>query len=357
MAKGGLGRGLGALIPGGGNQPAELRPVPKTGRNQPPLERNDDAPGQEQAEVAGPPQTPNTTNMPLLEVPVAHIHPNEFQPRIIFNEGKLRELADSIKEHGVMQPLVVTKLTLPPLPPRPGRKPEPVQLYQLIAGERRLRAAKLAGLTTVPVIVKEASDEDRLSLALVENIQRADLGPTEEAQAYRLLIDQFNLTHEGVAKRVGKNRSTITNMLRVLDGTPETLAALSAERITMGHAVALRGITNREGELAILNKVMEEGLSVRATENLAREVEERGLSGLTSQGELRGVAVSSHTRPGPALRLNADDRAIQERFSGALGTRVEFNRNGKKGKLVIYYDDEEILQTIYEKIVGEDQGF
>lgn len=358
MAKGGLGRGLGALIPGGQNDPRrQVRPVPKSGQQ--PVGASDSTLdiAAELATPATPPQTANTTDMPLLMVPVENIRPNTMQPRQTFAEDKLRELADSIREHGVLQPIVVSKLELPPPPPRPGRKPEPVQLYQIIAGERRYRASKLAGLTSIPVIVKEVTNEERLTLALIENIQRADLGPLEEAQAYRTLINQFSLTHDQVAKRVGKSRTSVTNTLRVLDSTPETIDALSNGDITMGHAIALRGISDREAELAVLNKTIEEGLSVRAVEALAQKVEREGLSGLDDAGDLRGVTVSSHVRATPSnadRRLAAEDTALAERFQGALGTRVNFVRSGKRGRLVIFFDNEEILQDLYARIVGQD---
>ncbi|HXF70104.1 MAG TPA: ParB/RepB/Spo0J family partition protein, partial [Thermoflexus sp.] len=204
---------------------------------------------------------PAGETMGLLEVPIDAIEPNPHQPRRQIDEAELEELAQSIREHGLLQPLIVTQTQLEP--PR----------YTLIAGERRWRAAQRAGLTTVPVVVREAAPQQMLELALVENLQRADLNPIEEAQAYRYLIETFGLTHEEVARRVGRSRATITNALRLLQLPPSIQAHLMEGRITEGHARALLMLSNPAQQEMVLRRILEEGLSVRAAEELARRLQ------------------------------------------------------------------------------------
>ncbi len=220
--KRGLGRGLGALIP-----PASPKPVsPKL--------------------KAG-----------AVEVPINHITPNPHQPRQTMNPEQLQELANSITEHGLIQPLLVTQVD--------GD-------YQLIAGERRWRASKLAGLTQVPVIVKESSPQQMLELAIVENIQRADLNALEEAHAYAQLIEEFGLTQQTVAERVGKSRATITNTVRLLKLPAELKAGLAAGKISEGHARALLGLKKKSDQLKLMNSIIQTGLNVRQTEALVRKL-------------------------------------------------------------------------------------
>ncbi|PZR96643.1 MAG: hypothetical protein DLM69_10630, partial [Candidatus Chloroheliales bacterium] len=303
-----------------------------------------------------------STVLPVIDVPIAHIQANPYQPRQTWDSGALKELADSIREHGLLQPLVVTRIVPPPVEVRAGRKAEPVPMYQLIAGERRLRAAKEAGLTTVPVVVKEAGEEQKLELALVENIQRAELNPLEEAGAYKVLMDSFNLTQEEVARRVGKARSTIGNAVRLLNNSPEILQSLSSREITEGHARALLAIQDRAARNAALNYVIENNLNVRLTEDLAREINELGISALDEEGKLRGIETRKRERSAPSgerrapLVHNTEDIALTDRFRSALGTRVQFNRsrNGS-GRLVIFFDNEEVLQGIYTRIVEEEE--
>ncbi len=300
--------------------------------------------------------------LPVIDVPIAHIQANPYQPRQVWDSPALKELADSIKEHGLLQPLIVTRLAPPPVEVRAGRKAEPVAMYQLIAGERRLRAAKEAGLNSVPVVVKEVGDEQKLELALVENIQRAELNPLEEARAYKMLMDTFNLTQEEVARKVGKARSTIGNAVRLLNNSPEILQSLSSREITEGHARALLAIQDRAARNAALNYVIENSLNVRLTEDLAREINERGISALDEQGRLMGVDGKPRERTAPSgehrapLVHNTEDIALTDRFRSALGTRVQFNRSRSgSGKITIFFDNEEVLQGIYSRIVEEEE--
>jgi ParB family chromosome partitioning protein len=259
----------------------------------------------------------------LEQIPVAAIIPNPMQPRTALDPEALAELAASIREHGLIQPLVVTR-----------QGPE---RYQLIAGERRWQAARLAGLTTVPVIIKEATPQQVLEIALVENIQRADLNPLEEATAFRHLVDEFGLSQEQVAERVGKSRSAVTNTLRLLRLPAEIKQALADGAIQEGHARALLGLPTTQTQVAALQLVVKKALSVRQTEELVRR--------LTSE-------------PPPP---NADEppppetRSLEEQFRAHLGTKVQLYRNRKgRGRLVIHFYSEEELQAIYDTIIGSD---
>ena len=261
------------------------------------------------------------------EVPVGAIAPNPRQPRQKQDPAALQELADSIREHGLIQPLIVTAATL-------DQQAAGVQ-YQLLAGERRWTAARLAGLRAVPVIVKEATPQQMLELALVENIQRADLSPLEEATAYRQLIDEFGLTQEEVAVRVGKSRVTVANVVRLLRLPDEAKAALLEGQITEGHARALLGIEAPETMIRLLRVVIRRGLNVRQTEELVRR------QALEAQPKVKET-------PSP------DTIALEGRFREALGTKVRLFRSKKGGKLVIHFYSEEELQAIYDAIIGSE---
>ena len=289
MTKRGLGKGLGALIP---TAPAELAEKAASG---------------------------------ISHVPVNAIIPNPLQPRQKQEPTALQELADSIREHGLIQPLIVTAA-------QAGQQAPGVQ-YQLIAGERRWTAARLIGLATVPVIIKEATPRQMLELALVENIQRADLDPLEEAVAYRQLIDEFNLTQEQVAARVGKSRVTVTNIMRLLRLPDEAKSALMDGQISEGHARALLAAETPETILALLQLVIRRGLNVRQTEELVRR-------------QTAEVQPKEKEAPSP------DTVALENRFRESLGTKVRLFRSKKGGKLVIHFFSEEELQAIYDTIVG-----
>ncbi len=255
------------------------------------------------------------------QVPVSAISPNPMQPRTTLDPEALEELAASIGEHGLIQPLIVTQQG-------PDR-------YQLIAGERRWQAARMAGLTTVPVIVKEATPQQVLELALVENIQRADLNPLEEATAFQQLVDEFGLTQEQVAERVGKSRVAITNTMRLLRLPAEVKQAITDATIHEGHARAILALPTNEAQIAALKTVVGKALSVRQTEELIRRL----------------LAEPPPTKP--KQPVSPETEALEEEFRETLGTKVSLYRNRKgQGRLVIHFYSEEELQLIYDVIVG-----
>ena len=257
----------------------------------------------------------------LRQVPVSAIEANPMQPRTAMDPDALAELAASIEEHGLIQPLVVTQ-----------QGPE---RYQLIAGERRLQAARMAGLATVPVVIKDASPQEVLELALVENIQRADLNPLEEAAAFQQLVEEFGLTQEQVAERVGKSRVAVTNTLRLLRLPAEVKQALAEGAIREGHARALLALPTPEAQIAALKTVTRKALSVRQTEELVRRL------------------LAEPQPPRPKSQPNPETEALELEFRDTLGTKVNLYRNRKgRGRLVIHFYSEEELQTIYDIIVG-----
>lgn len=259
-----------------------------------------------------------------VELPVDQISPNPHQPRQVMNQKELQELADSITEHGLIQPLVVTKVG---------------SAYQLIAGERRWRASQLAGLTVVPVIIKETTPQQMLELAIVENIQRADLNPLEEAQAYAQLMEEFGLTQEAVAERVGKSRTAVANTVRLLNLPDEIKEALAVGKISEGHARALLGLKKERDQFSVMATITNRGLSVRQTEALVRQM-------------LTGDETPKPKRP-PLTPL---DKAMLARFESQLGTRVELSRTEEEsGKLTIHFYSQEELQAIFNAILGEDE--
>jgi ParB family chromosome partitioning protein len=227
------------------------------------------------------------------------------------------ELAASIEAHGVIQPLIVT---------REGEG------YILVAGERRWRAARLAGLETVPVIVKDVVPQEMLELALVENVQREDLNPLEEAAAYRQLVEEFGLTHEDVARRVGKSRAAVSNTLRLLRATEPVKAALLRGKISEGHARAILALEAPEAQEAALQSVLAKDLTVRQTEALARKLQQPS------------TARKRSSQPSPEVR------AVEARFREVLGTRVRLSPGKKGGRLIIYYYSDEELESIYEQL-------
>lgn len=258
----------------------------------------------------------------IPEIPVDRIARNPHQPRSRFDEGETAELAASIQLHGVLQPIVVRATA-------DGG-------YELIAGERRLRAARIAGLTRIPAVVRESADGEQLELALVENLQRQDLNAIEEAAAYRELIDQFALSHEEVARKVGKSRVAVSNALRLLDLAPETREAVADGRITEGHGRALAALTVPELQRAALLLVIERHLSVRQTEELVRRKRD-----------------SSPSRRGSAISDDLSD--LEAQLRGLLATRVGIVRTRRGGRLVIdFYSDEELdrLHAIIARGVG-----
>jgi ParB family chromosome partitioning protein len=254
----------------------------------------------------------------LQEIDVDRIEPNPRQPRQR-SEG-LEDLAASIQQHGVVQPLVVS---------RAGD-----DRYQLIVGERRWQAARLAGRRTVPAVVKDVSDRETLELALVENVQRADLNPLEEATAYQRLIEDYGLTQHEVARQVGKSRVAIANTLRLL-ALPDPLKLAVAEgRITEGHARALLALPDEQAQIAVLERVEREGLTVRQTEDLVRRLQE------------------PREPSRPARTRSADIEALEEELRRSLGTKVTLRPGRTGGRIIIEYYSDEDFQGLYERLVG-----
>ena len=257
----------------------------------------------------------------IFMVPLAAISPNPHQPRSPIREQDLQELAASIEEHGIIQPLVVTEVA---------------DGYQLIAGERRWRAARLAGLAKVPVLVKDVAPREMLELALVENLQRSDLNPLEEAMAFKQLAGSFGLTQEQIAQRVGKSRTAVSNTLRLLKAARAVREALLEEEISEGHARALLGLERDEAQKAALKTVLRRGLNVRQTEELVRRL-------LGREREQK----RSRRAPSPAMQ------ELESKFREALSTKVSLKRRGQGGRLVIYFYSEEELAALHDHIVGE----
>ncbi|MDY3259260.1 MAG: ParB/RepB/Spo0J family partition protein [Collinsella sp.] len=257
------------------------------------------------------------------KLPIEDIVPNPNQPRIHFNETELRELSESIQEHGVLQPLLVRKH---------GNG------YEIIAGERRYQASKLAGLEEVPVIIKDVDDEQMLALALIENLQRSDLNPVEEAKGYRQLIDASGMTQEALSKAVSKSRSAITNSLRLLD-LPEVVQQMIFEgKLTAGHARAILAVPYEDARIKLAEKVVAEGLSVRATENLAP---------LFSAGE---------TPKTPRTAMPQSFKKAARVLRQVFNTNVRVKSSRGKNKIEIEFKDEEELSRILGEIIQFDQG-
>ncbi len=255
-------------------------------------------------------------------IPEERIVSNPRQPRSRIDPEELAELAASIKEHGILQPLLVTYDDL-------------TGNYTLIAGERRLLAARQAGLDHIPAIVREASEQQRLELALIENLQRTDLTALEAADAYRHLIEDFSLSHEEVAARVGKSRTTVTNTLRLLKLPLAVQQALVDGAISEGHARTLLALPTPEAQEAALRVILKQGLSVRQTEELVRK--------------LSGHRPARPPRPLPSPEV----AALEERLRARLGTRVKLNRYQRGGTLVIHYYSDEELDMIIEALLGD----
>lgn len=260
----------------------------------------------------------------INELPLDQLEPNRFQPRSHFDSSGLDDLAGSIRAQGVVQPIVVT--------PAEGDSSAP-KTYTIVAGERRWRAARLAGLKTVPVVVREvASDQQLLELALVENVQRADLNPIEEAEAYRMLAESFDLSQEEIASRVGKGRTTITNALRLLRLPKEIQDFLREGSLSAGQARPLIPIPEKDRQLELARRAVEEGLTARELEALA--------------GEPAGEAAAKPAKP--KENLDANTRAAIERLTGSLQTRVDIVRKRRGGQVRIFFHSEEELMRLYD---------
>ena len=254
-----------------------------------------------------------------IEIPIRRILSNPYQPRRRMDEEALKGLRDSILEHGVIQPILVT---------------ETIEGYRLVAGERRLRAAELAGLERIPAVVRQLADSGQLELALVENIQRADLNSMEEAHAYHQLIEEFGFTQETVAGRVGRARSTVTNTLRLLELEPSVQAAIADGSLTEGHGRTLVGL-EPQFQARLLDSIVGQSLSVRQTEELVRRLKEPRPTAARKKG-----------------RADPDLERVEEDLRRSLGTKVSLARTRRGGRIVIeYYSDEE-LGRLYERLTG-----
>jgi len=291
----GLGKGLEALIPGGFQ-----------------------------------PETPPVSALPassgggLLTIPTEQISPNPRQPRSHFREAALAELAASIKEHGILQPLLVSRN-------------EDGNGYTLVAGERRWQAAQRAGLKQVPVIVRQTTDQQRLELALIENVQRADLNPLEEANAYRQLNEEFHLSHEEIAVRVGKSRVAVTNTLRLLNLPGSLQRALVDEEITEGHARALLGLTNPRAMESALRTVLFQKMTVRQTEELVNK--------------LKGEKPAASLKAGPT----PEEKSLEEFIRASLSQKinVKIGKDQNSGSLTMHYGSEEEFQDLMIRLTGQ----
>ncbi len=297
MSRNALGRGLSALLP-------ETRPAAKTPPPAP----------QPSPEAPGP-----------TRIPVEKVRPNRYQPRQSIDPEAVRELAESIKVHGLLQPIIVTF---------DAEEDE----YELIAGERRLEATKFLGMKTVPALIKDVDDEARLELGLIENIQREDLNPIEEAQSYRLLMDRFELTQEQISERLGKKRTTVANMLRLLNLPEDIQVEIASGDLSSGHAKALAGIEDSELLREAIDRIRRNAFTVRQTEEWLR-------SARTHSGEKkkksRGKSSSSRVASDPHIRL------IEDSMQDLLGVRVRIHNNQEGGgRIEIEYYTEDDLNNI-----------
>jgi ParB family chromosome partitioning protein len=314
--KGGLGRGLSALIP-----------------EQPVIDTRD-------APVAAP-----VAGVPTSAVPIDEIVPNPQQPRTVMNEEELAELAASIREHGIIQPLLVSEQ-----PSDDGGI-----TYQLIAGERRWRAARAAGLTEVPVTIRQTTPQELLELAIIENVQRADLSPLEEAAAYQRLMNDFSLTQQQVAERVGRSRTAVANTVRLLDLPPAVSASLARGEITEGHGRALLGAPDPERLMEAWGQVVADSLNVRQTEELVRSLRdpEPAIEPESAENlEQAIVAVADPGARGPAIITEGLAAALQR----SLGTKVTLRRSKSgAGTMTIHFYSDEELDGVLERLIGDEQ--
>ncbi len=300
MAKTGLGRGLSSLL--GARPPADK----KTKGGKKPAS-----------------MPPNATAEPLSEVPTGEILPGAMQPRNGFDDDSLNELAESIRENGIMQPLIVR--------PREGS-------YELIAGERRWRASQIAGLARVPIVIRDVDDRTALELALVENLQRENLDPIEEAKGYAQLVDQFDLTQEEIAAKVGKNRATVANALRLIKLPAEVQTYVRDGLLSSGHAKVILGLKHAKDQIAAARRVIKKELSVRQTEELL---------------DALGQSTPDKTKRGSARKRSTTDAHIldlESKLRERLGTKVSLRYTKGKGSVDIKFFNDEDLQRILESL-------
>ena len=319
VKKKGLGRGLDALFP---EKPAEKKPVPKpiTKEVNPKQEAESvktTVPASDKKEMTA--DAPTEVKKTEMLVKISKVEPNRTQPRKQFDEDALVELSESIKQFGILQPLLVS---------------DKGDYYEIIAGERRWRAAKLAGLKEVPVIIKEFNDQQVVEISLIENIQREDLNPIEEAMAYKRLINEFKLKQDSIAERVSKSRTAVTNSLRLLKLDERVQQMLIDEMISAGHARAILAIPDKDKQASVAMKVFDEKLSVRETEKLVKHIVEPPKKKAEKQVNTAEDAIYE---------------SLEEKMKGIVGTRVFIHRKkNNKGKLEIEYYSRDELERIIE---------
>lgn len=295
----GLGRGLSSLIPKKSNNGASDPNAMFVQSSKPVI-----APAEEKLITTG-----------VAEVDINLILPNPHQPRLNFNEEKIEELAESIKQHGIIQPLIVS---------RKGNE------FELIAGERRLQAAKRAGLSKVPVVTRDIEEKEKLEMAIVENIQRHDLNAVEEARAYQQLMDEFQMHQDEVALKMGKSRSAVANKVRLLNLPVEIQKALIEGKITEGHCKAILSISNPEKQRALFDLILKNNLTVRQVEDKTKD-----------------IVVKSHKR---SVHQDPEVKVLEEKLIAIFGTKVKVTRSGEGGKIMIDYYSQEDLNSILTKI-------
>ncbi len=262
----------------------------------------------------------------ILNVDINNIIPNMYQPRKHFDESKIAELADSIKAKGILNPIIVRE--------------EGDNRYQIIAGERRWRAAKLAGIERVPVILQKVDNREMLELSIIENIQRDDLNPLEESEAYQALLKEFNLTHEEISARVGKSRAAVTNTLRLLKLPYEIKDGLRKNLISMGHARALLAVDNEGEMLRLYNTIINDGISVRETEMLAKKLSKEETDDKENRQPLKS-------------KVTVEIRMVEEELMEFLGTKVTIKDKKHRGKIIIEYYSLDDFERIMDKMKNE----
>ena len=265
------------------------------------------------------------------EIDTDLLRPNRFQPRAQLDDEGIEELARSVRSNGIIQPIVVRRVHGEVSGQQPAGKQSQ---YEIVAGERRWRAAQRVGMLKVPIVVRDVPDDRLLAVALIENIQRQDLNPIEEAVAYRRLADEFHLTQEQIADAVGKDRSSIANYVRLLRLPQEVRANVASNALSMGHARALLALGDEATQLRVARAVVSRSLSVRETEALVKK---------TGEPEEKK----------PEKKSDVHTRAAEDKLRLALGTRVRINRKGKGGRIEIDFVDEDELQRLYERLIGE----
>ncbi len=329
-----LGRGLDSLLSGSSSK---NRQEPSATGQRSQVSKPGSAPPLPQLDEHGVPADAEG----VRSLPVTSMRPNALQPRLHFDEEAIQELANSLTAHGVLQAVVV-------------RQNEGQEGYELIAGERRWRAAQLAGIEQLPALIKlGVTDEQMIELAMVENVQRRDLDPIERAKGYQRMSEKLNLTQTEVAERVGLRRSSISNQIRLLDLAPTAQVLLSEGTLSMGHARALLGLPDTKAQEKLAAEVVEHGISVREVEKLVREMGGKKKSATASKnGPLPGILAGSSDPKPPAAWVGEMERRLRER----LGTKVEVrNQPGYSGQIVLHYDDRETLERIADLLSPPDR--